>query len=69
MDTETKEKLGQIINDYRNRSNSDLIFAMDSINKEFESTKEYVIKLTHHLDYLEKHYNDILTEYKQRTNT
>ena len=69
MDTETKEKLGQIINDYRNRSNSDLIFAMESINKEFESTKEYVIKLTYHLDNLEKSYNDILTEYKQRTNT
>jgi len=62
-------KVSEIINDFKNHSNNDLILAMDVINKEFESTKQNVINLTYHLDNLENTYNTILKEYKKRTNT
>jgi hypothetical protein len=39
---------------------------MDEISKDFEDTKELVIKLTHHLDALEHNYNKLLEEYKSR---
>lgn len=55
-----------IINDYKNKSNKDLIFVMDFIKKDFDLTKESVLKLTNHLDKLEKTYDMILKEYNER---
>jgi hypothetical protein len=69
MEKEMVNKVSEIINDFKNHSNNDLILAMDVINKEFESTKQNVINLTYHLDNLENTYNTILKEYKKRTNT
>ena len=60
--------LVEIVKDYKNRSNKDLVLAMEKINSEFEETKKIVINLSKHLDRLEKTYNDILLEYKHRTN-
>jgi len=40
---------------------------METINKDFEYTKDTLIKLSHHLDRLELTYNTILKEYQQRT--
>jgi hypothetical protein len=57
----------EIISDFKNHSNQDLIFAMNTINKDFEYTKDTLIKLSHHLDKLELTYNTILKEYQQRT--
>jgi hypothetical protein len=48
------------------RSNKDLIFALDFISEDFESTKETLMKLTTHLDKLEITYNTILKEYENR---
>lgn len=39
---------------------------MDFINEDFNSTKETLIKLTHHLDKLEITYNTIKKEYDSR---
>jgi hypothetical protein len=39
---------------------------MDFIQKDFELTKETVIKLTNHLDKLENTYNTLLKEYQSR---
>ena len=61
-------KIVEIIKDYKSRSNKDLTLAMDFIQKDFELTKESVIKLTNHLDKLESSYNTILKEYQSRTN-
>lgn len=61
------EKALSIINEYKERPNKDLIFVMDYIKNDFELTKESVIKLTNHLDKLEKTYNMILQEYNIRT--
>jgi archaellum component FlaC len=63
-----ENNLVEIVKDYKNRSNKDLVLAMEKINSEFEETKKIVINLSKHLDRLEKTYNDILSEYKNRTN-
>jgi hypothetical protein len=55
-----------IINDYKNKSNKDLIFVMEFIKKDFDLTKESVLKLTNHLDKLEKTYDMVLKEYNNR---
>ena len=44
----------------------DTVLALEFINKDFELTKESVIKMTKHLDNLEISYNTILKEYKKR---
>ncbi len=66
---ENSKKALEIIKDFQNKSNKDLIFAMDYIKKDFDLTKESVIKLTHHLDILEKSYEQLLKEYNNRNNT
>jgi hypothetical protein len=63
-----QSKLQEIIKNYKNRSNGDLKLAMEELNKDFEQTKEMLMKLTYHLDATEKIYNDILNEYKVRGN-
>lgn len=60
------EKAIKIIKDFKSHSNKDLQFVMDFINEDFNSTKETVIKLTHHLDKLELTYNTIKKEYDSR---
>ncbi len=70
MSTNTEsEKAKEIIKDYRSSSNKDLMFVMDYIQKDFNFTKDMVIKGTEHLDKLEVTYNTVLKEYKKRTNT
>jgi hypothetical protein len=59
-------KIVEIVKDYKSKSNKDLTLAMDFIQKDFELTKETVIKLTNHLDKLENTYNTLLKEYQSR---
>lgn len=66
--TKDSEKALEIIKEYKDRSNKDLIFVMDFIKKDFDLTKESVLKLTTHLDKLEKTYDMILKEYNNRFN-
>ena len=62
----TSNEILEIINEHKTRSNKDLVLALEFINKDFELTKESVIKMTKHLDNLEISYNTILKEYKKR---
>lgn len=62
----TSNEILEIINEHKTRSNKDLVLALEFINKDFELTKESVIKMTKHLDNLEISYNTILKEYKAR---
>ena len=64
---ETSEKALNIIKEYKSQSNKDLIFAMDIIQKDFNVTKETLLKLTHHIDKLESTYDLILKEFESRT--
>lgn len=61
-----EEKVLEILKDYKNRPNKDLILVMDFLSKEFDETKELVIKLTKKLDKVESTYNKILKEYDDR---
>lgn len=63
-----KENLKNIIADFKNKSNSELKFALTELSDDFEETKSLIIKLTNHLDSTEIIYNDILKEYKKRGN-
>ena len=63
------QQVVEIIKEHKVRPNKDLVLAMEFIKKDFELTKENLIKMTSHLDKLEVTYNTILKEYKKRTNT
>ena len=65
---EITNKTMEVINAPKSSSNSDLILAMEVVQKDFESVKETLIKLTHHLDSLENTYDLVLKEYNSRTN-
>lgn len=66
MEEKELQKLTQIINDFKNKSNKDLMMAMDFLNSEFETTKEKIITLSTYLDKVEKSYNSILKEHNSR---
>ena len=59
-------KIVEIVKDHKNKSNKELKLAMDFIQKDYNLTKENLIKLTHHLDKLELTYNTIFKEYESR---
>ena len=60
-------KVVEIIKDYKERSNKDLILALEFIKKDFELTKENLFKMTDHLDKLELTYKTLLKEYESRS--
>lgn len=61
-------KLKNIIVNYKSSPNKDLEYGILKLSEDFEETKELIIKLTHHLDAIEKSYNNIVKEYKSRKN-
>lgn len=65
---EKLDKIKEIIMDYKNRSNNDLVFALDFLNEDFNNTKNIILELTNHLDEVEIHYNKLSEEYKIRKN-
>jgi hypothetical protein len=62
-----QEKILEIIKDYKNKSNKDLISVLDFLFEDFNKTKDLIVKLTHHLDSTEISYNKILEEINNRT--
>ena len=62
-----KQKIIETINDYKNKSNKDLIEAMDYLTKVFESSKQEIIDSSKRLDKIEQTYNLLLKEYDNRT--
>lgn len=66
MEKVESSKIVEIIKEHKSSSNGDLKLAMDFIQKDFELTKETIIKLTNHLDKLEISYNTLLKEYQSR---
>lgn len=62
----TSEKVLEIIRNFKDSSNKDLIVALEYIKKDFEYTKETLLKMTDHLDKLEGTYNLLHKEYKSR---
>ena len=68
MATLKEERLKTIISDFKNKNNGELKFALEELSQDFEDTKGMLVKLSYHLDSVEKIYNDILEEYKKRGN-
>lgn len=66
MDKVESSKIVEIIKEHKTRSNKDLILALEFIKKDYELTKENLIKLSEHLDKLELTYNTVLKEYESR---
>lgn len=66
MDKIESSKIVEIIKEHKTRSNKDLVLALEFIKKDYELTKENLIKLSEHFDKLELSYNTILKEYESR---
>jgi len=62
----SQSEILEIITEHKTRSNKDLQLALEFIQKDFEVTKETLIKLSSHLDKLEVTYNTLLKEYNTR---
>jgi hypothetical protein len=65
------EKIENIIEfskDLKNKTNAEIIQTLDTLNEEFNFTKNVVINLTHNLDKIEELYTIILKEYNTRQN-
>lgn len=58
----------EILSDYKNSSNKDLMEVMDFLQTDFQKTKDLIVKLTKHLDVTEQSYNKVFDEYKKRLN-
>jgi len=70
-DMDNMEKIENIIEfskDLKNKSNAEIIQTLDTLNEEFNFTKNVVINLTHNLDKIEELYRIILKEYNTRQN-
>jgi hypothetical protein len=61
-----QEKILEILKDYKNKSNKDLISALDFLYEDFNKTKDLIVKLTVHLDSTELSYNKLLEEINSR---
>lgn len=66
MDIKEAEKIAEIVKDYKNKSNKDIVKALDFLNQEFNQTKEKIIMLSNYLDKIENTYNTILKEHNNR---
>jgi len=60
------KKIIEIVHDYENSSNKDLNLALQFIQKDFEYTKNMLLKMSEHLDKLESTYNLLHKEYMSR---
>jgi hypothetical protein len=59
-------KIVDISNNVKDKSNKDLFFALNELTDEFEKTKKLIIDLTRHLDNVEEMYNKVNEEIGKR---
>jgi hypothetical protein len=64
--TVDSSKILEIIKNYKDSSNKDLLLSLQYIEKDFNYTKETLLKMSKHLDKLEYTYNILNKEYKER---
>lgn len=60
------QKILEIIKNHKDCSNKDLALALQFVEKDFNYTKETLIKMSEHLEKLEYTYNLLLKEYNSR---
>jgi hypothetical protein len=66
MDIKEAEKIADIVKDYKNKSNKDIVKVLDFLNTEFDETKSKILMLSNYLDKIEGTYNTILKEHNSR---
>lgn len=62
-----QEKILEILKDYKNVPNQELLDVLNFLEEDFYKTKDLILKLTRHLDSTESSYNKILEEFNRRT--
>lgn len=71
IDNMTQEEfkvISEVVKESKNIPNAKLEETMDKLTSEFETTKNTIIGMSFYLDKLEELYNNLLKEYKERTN-
>ncbi len=68
MTQEEFNVINEIVKESKNIPNAKSEETMDKLTSEFESTKNTIITMSFYLDKLEELYNNLLKEYKERTN-
>jgi hypothetical protein len=68
MTQEEFKVISEIVKESKNIPNAKLEETMDKLTSEFETTKNTIIGMSFYLDKLEELYNNLLKEYKERTN-
>lgn len=61
-----KERLLEVAEDAKNKSNKDLFVAVNELYTEHEKTKNLIIELTRHLEGVETLYNKVNIEIEKR---
>ena len=61
-----KEKIIEVVENVKDKSNKDLLESRDTLLMEFEKTKQLIIDLTRHLEAVEASYEEINTEIGKR---
>ena len=61
-----KNKIIEIVNNVKDKSNKDLLESRDLLMAEFEKTKELIINLTRHMEIVEDYYKTINEEIGKR---
>jgi len=64
-----RDKINNIVNNLNDSSNSEIIYALDFLNIDFEQTKDAIVRMTKHLDTVEVVYDKLLKELENRTKT
>ena len=62
------ENIIEFSKDLKNKTNAQIVETLDTLNEEFNFTKNIVINLTYDLDKIEELYTIILKEYNKRQN-
>lgn len=62
-----KDKIIEVVNNVKDKSNKDLLESRDLLMSEFEKTKELIINLTRHMEIVEDYYKTINEEIGKRT--
>ena len=66
MNIKEAEKIADIVKDYKNKSNKDIVKVLEFLNTEFDETKSKILMLSNYLDKIEGTYNTILKEHNSR---
>jgi|TARA_R100001594_G_scaffold39180_2_gene70660 prefoldin subunit 5 len=61
-----KEKIKEVIENHKDKSNNDIAEAMKLLKQNFDDTKKLVVDLTYRLDSIENKYNTLNSELKKR---